>query len=661
MDSDIDEALRVEQSKNGGNGGNYPDIKLFIELDSAKIPVMIECKGKKGDFCKLNENGEPDNKKKDGTSNLKNISKYAVNGAVHYATAVFKFADNYSRIIAVGINGYKDSDDTVYEISAWLISKKNFGVPKKIGDFSDLSFLSAGNRPALSAMLKDILLTDAEKERMAYEFENTIEANLKTLNQTMHDDLHIAVGDRVELIAAMIMAGLGVKDEDDNYEVYGLTTSDLKGNNPSSRNHDGWIIYNHVADFLEKKNLPRDKRESIKNTLERVLLHSNLEEPRRVKDTSRTESRLKTVYREVEFNIMPTFVSDVHLDFTGKLFNVLNEWVDIPDGERNDVVLTPRYVTELMAKLAEVNMDSYVWDYAAGSGGFLISAMKLMLKDAQLKYVDSPAKYAEKLSDIKKFQLLGCEIRPDIYLLAVLNMILMKDGSATILNVDSLEKFSGTYEQGERKGEIFPADVFLLNPPYSAAGKGFIFVEKALARMSKGKACVLIQENAGSGNGLPYTKRLLKHNTLLASIHMSDIFNGKASVQTAIYLFEVGKPHDKDKYVKFIDFSDDGYTRSNRKKSSLDVNLRDTGNAIARYQEVADVILGRKLLRDCEYLTDATYIEDKITLEGNDWTFNQHKKIDLIPTEDDFRKLVADYLSWKVGAILREEIEVENE
>ena len=137
-------------------------------------------------------------------------------------------------------------------------------------------------------------------------------------------------------------------------------------------------------------------------------------------------------------------------------------------------------------------------------------------------------------------------------------MILMKDGSATILNVDSLEKFSGTYEQGDRKGQNFPADVFLLNPPYSALGKGFIFVEKALKRMTKGKACVLIQENAGSGMGLPYTKNLLKNNTLIASIHMADIFRGKAGVQTAVYLFDVGKPHDTNKYVKYIDFANDG-------------------------------------------------------------------------------------------------------
>lgn len=38
----------------------------------------------------------------------------------------------------------------------------------------------------------------------------------------------------------------------------------------------------------------------------------------------------------------------------------LNEWVDVPDGAKNDVVLTPRYITELMARLCGVNMDN-VW------------------------------------------------------------------------------------------------------------------------------------------------------------------------------------------------------------------------------------------------------------------------------------------------------------
>ena len=46
--------------------------------------------------------------------------------------------------------------------------------------------------------------------------------------------------------------------------------------------------------------------------------------------------------------------------------------------------------------------------------------------------------------------------------------------------------------------------------------------------------------------------------------------------------------------------------------------------------------------------------EDKITLEGNDWTFSQHKKIETKPTEDDFRKVIQDYYSWKISVIVKE-------
>lgn len=199
--------------------------------------------------------------------------------------------------------------------------------------------------------------------------------------------------------------------------------------------------------------------------------------------------------------------------------------------------------------------------------------------------------------------------------------------------------------------------MFLLNPPYSAKGKGFVFVERVLSRMSGGHAAVLIQENAGSGNGLPYTKEILKRNTLIASIHMGDIFCGKAGVQTAIYVFDVGIPHNTDNLVKFIDFSNDGYTRQNRKKSSADVNLKNTGDAAGRYREVADIVLNRK--KATHYFDDCV-IEDTISLNGDDWTYAQHKQVDTIPTEADFRKTVADYLAWKVSTLLKAEGTPEN-
>ena len=49
INAEIDNALKSAQSKGGGDGSNYPDIKYLIKTKSAKyIPVMIEVKGTKG-------------------------------------------------------------------------------------------------------------------------------------------------------------------------------------------------------------------------------------------------------------------------------------------------------------------------------------------------------------------------------------------------------------------------------------------------------------------------------------------------------------------------------------------------------------------------------------------------------------------------------------
>ena len=47
------------------------------------------------------------------------------------------------------------------------------------------------------------------------------------------------------------------------------------------------------------------------------------------------------------------------------------------------IVLTPPHITELFTELAEVNKQSVVLDNCAGTGGFLISAMKKMIINAK--------------------------------------------------------------------------------------------------------------------------------------------------------------------------------------------------------------------------------------------------------------------------------------
>lgn len=647
INPEIEIALNKAPSKQGGSGKNYPDIKcLLFSENGRKIPVMIEVKGKKGDLIKVNTKGEVDNTKKDSEPNYQNIAKYAVNGAIHYANAILNFTDSYKEVVAIGVNGYEESGKTIHEVDVWYISKDNLFVPKHVDSYADVSFLLEKNTKEFIEKLDALALTSEELEERKLALEDEIERKLKTLNQSLHDEQQIVVNNRVQLVAGLIMAGLGAEG------VQPLRIEDLRSID-DKENNDGQVIMSKIRMYLKHKKLPKEKIDMILGILDVVFLNSGLEKP-----TSGGESKLHTIYADVKRDILPYVTGELHnIDFTGRLFNVMNEWVDVPDGGENDVVLTPRYVTELMAKMCEVNMNSYVWDFATGSAGFLISAMHQMIDDAKQKYANSPIKLEEKVNKIKMEQLLGIEKLPDVYMLAVLNMILMKDGSANIIQKDSLT-FEGNYEQGENINHPFPANVFLLNPPYSADGKGFVFVEKALGMMTHGgRAAVLIQENAGSGNGLPFTANILKSNTLRASIKMADIFCGKANVQTAIYVFEVNRPHDAENdLVRFIDFSNDGYTRMNRKKSGQSVNLRDTDNAKERYAEVANLVRYGKGAdnKNLNYFKDS-YTEDYITLNGNDWTYGQHQKIDTIPTEEDFQTVVKEYLSWKVGQVLKGE------
>lgn len=233
-------------------------------------------------------------------------------------------------------------------------------------------------------------------------------------------------------------------------------------------------------------------------------------------------------------------------------------------------------------------------------------------------------------------------------MLAILNMILMGDGSSNILNKDSLTDFDGKYGFGST-GEPFPADAFVLNPPYSAPGNGMNFVEHALGMMNKGYAAIIIQHSAGSGKAKEYNKKILMKHTLIASIKMPiDLFIGKASVQTHIYVFKIGEKHQKDDLVKFIDFSNDGYARSNRKKASN--NLKDTDHAQERYEEVVNLVrFGKHKLK---WFTDREYHEGAIDpTNGADW--NQSAPIDNKPTLADFKKTVSDYLAWEVTNLLK--------
>lgn len=639
INSSITKALKEADSKSGGSGNNYPDIQLLLQNSTRRdIPVMIEAKGTKNKLEKLSKDGNIEL-----TSTGKNpnsvVQKYAVNGALHYGLAILD-EGTYNEVIIIGINGTKLKDSVLSdpEIKAYYVAQKNGKIPKEINNF-DFSQMKSENLDSFYSVIDRLLLTDKELEQLKRDKEELLEQSIKDIHQRIYEDATIknllSTNDKLYFFCGLIMAGLtteGVKP---------LEATDFYGNDDQCDN-DGTKIINRTNSFLQKKKCPSDKVEMVNNYLKPVFEKHDLWKP------VNGESVIKSVYKQVKADILPLLESNIRLDFTGKILNSLNDWVSIDNDKRNDVVLTPRFVTNLMARITRTNKDSFVWDTCMGSSGFLVSAMDIMIDDAKNTIKDNTV-LDSKIKNIKQNQLLGIEILGNIYILAVLNMILMGDGSSQIICGDSHKEAPDFM-----KSHKFPANVFLLNPPYSAPGKGLNFVDEALSQMQTGYGAVLIQENAGSGQGDVYAKRILEKNTLLASIHMpADLFNGKSSVQAAIYLFQVNRPHEVDDMVTFIDFSEDGYARQNRKKSTQKVNLRNVDHALERYDEIVAICLGKK--PKTEYYTEANglVIKDTITLNGDDWTFNQHKKIDTTPTEEDFKKTVADYLAWKVSAILK--------
>ena len=642
VNAEIDKALSDYYSKNGGVGGNRVDAKLLLQDKNQNwYPILIEYKGYKDSLVKLDANHQVENRTAKSEPHLKNINSFAVNGAVHYANALLHHT-SYTDIIAIGMTGYKDERGNIqHQIGVYYVSKNNLGAGQKVDDYSNFSFLKKENFDAFIEKVKTLSLPQEELDRLKEQKERDIDSSLRKLNHDIYEnEKGLGENDRVYLVAASIIATLGIPGK-----VPVLDKSDLKSQTFIG-GRDGDILISRIKAFLEEKKLPPEKKDLIIRTLSNTLLTENIN-----KVDEKGESQLYRVFTKIVDDLGIYYKIGLTTDFTGKLFNEMYGWLGFSQDKLNDVVLTPAYVASLLVKLARVNKDSFVWDFATGSAGLLVAAMNEMLIDAK-NTITSPDELAQKEIKIKAEQLLGLELLSSVYMLAILNMILMGDGSSNILNKDSMLDFDGNYGFGAVDSK-FPADAFVLNPPYSANGNGMNFVERALGMMHKGYASIIIQNSAGSGKAKDYCKRILEKHTLIANIKMPiDIFIGKSSVQTNIYVFRVNEKHQPDEMVKFIDFSNDGYSRTNRKKATN--NLKDTDQAKERYEEVINLVrFGKSKLN---IFTEREYYEGTIDPKnGADW--NQTAPIDTKPTLNDFKKTISDYLAWEVSSLLKNNTE----
>lgn len=333
LNFEIDKALNDYFTKSGGKGGNRPDAKLLLQDKNLDyFPILIEYKGYKDKLVKLNSEGRVDNLTSKNEPNFKNIKDFAVNGAVHYANAVLHHT-SYTDIIAIGVTGYKDDAGFLqHEIGTYYVSKGNLGAGQKVSSYKDFSFLSTDYFDEFIDQVKSLSLTPEELDKLKSQREKEIDTSLVRLNNDIYqNEKGLGENDRVYLVAASIMATLGIPGK-----VAPLEKSDLKSSTEEG-NSDGDIIVRKIKAFLKEKNIPKEKNDLIVRTLQNTLTTENIN---KIEDG---ESQLKRVFTKIVDDLGIYYKIGLTTDFTGKLFNEMYGWLGFSQDKLNDVVLTPSY------------------------------------------------------------------------------------------------------------------------------------------------------------------------------------------------------------------------------------------------------------------------------------------------------------------------------
>lgn len=636
MSSYMKEALKGAAKTKSKKNFGQPD----FHIEKYKIPVVIENKL----YHKFHVTATKAGIKMDERS----VSNYAVNGAVYYARNMIE-SKKYDEVIAIGISG--ESDESI-KISTYYVFSPNIE-PKFMKDYNSLDFLES--EESFNAFYDNAVVTEDEKHRILIKTREELIKHAKVLNKMMNNQ-NIGVDQRVVYVSGMLLSMQDVLDDDFSLLDSGLVPDDLKGIKTEQK-RDGVIIINHLKEYLDIKNLPVDKKNIM---LDSFKMSISLDAARDVPtDLDKAvegmingqASITKQIFTYLYYNVYTAInLTGGALDIMAEMYSTFLKYA-LSDGASLGKVLTPPYITTMMAKLLDVNRESRVMDIATGSAAFLVAAMDQMICDANRTFGKNTKAAKEAIVSIKEEQLLGIEIDAKMYTLAASNMILRGDGSTQIKKTD-------TFTTPESVFDDFGADVLLLNPPFSYVGNGLPFFEFGLDHMKKdGYGAVIIQDSVGAGKAVEITKSILDKHTMIASIKMPmDLFEPNATVQTSIYVFKAGTPH-KFEYdiVKFIDFRNDGYKRTER-------CIKEVDHPTERYQDIYLLYkLGFNAIKNPEFHSELwdlkkVYCEDTISENGNDWNFEKHIEISDKPEELSYLNSIDSHLSWDIENWILEQI-----
>lgn len=630
MSDYMKESLRGSAKTLAKTNFGIPD----FSIEKYSVPVIIE--------NKLNNN-----KHEASSTNLgikmdyTSVKDYAVNGAIYYAKNMIA-SKKYNEVVAIGISG--ESEEEI-KISVFYVFSATIS-PKRMFKYTSLNFLQ--NKRSFGAFLEDAKITEEERHKILIKTRADILRYAKKLNKLMNN-CNIGTEQRVVYVSGMLLSMQDVINEKDEIIDIGLVPDDLSGI-PTPQKRDSVIIINHLQEYLDQKNIKPEKKqimiEQFKNS---ISLDPARDQPHKTdkivgdllpKDATITKQVFCFLYKYVYLEIDLTQGA---IDIMAEMYSTFLKYA-LSDGASLGKVLTPPYITNMMARILDIDKDSKVMDLATGSAAFLVAAMDIMVTDANDKLGKNTTLANDVIEDIKKKQLLGVEVDAKMYTLAASNMILRGDGCSNIRKAD-------TFTTPPQIFEDFGANKLLLNPPFSYEEYGLPFFEFGLDHMENGGlGAVIIQDSAGSGKAQATAKRILAKHTMIASIKMpSDLFIPNAIVQTSIYIFKSGKAHDfQYDIVKFIDFRNDGYKRTERCIKEID-NPKERYSDIYLIYKLGNNVTKNKNFHKELWDLEFTYAEDTISPEGNDWNADRHIEISTVPKEQDFNNAVKQVFSWNLS------------
>ncbi|MBV5278550.1 MAG: N-6 DNA methylase, partial [Campylobacteraceae bacterium] len=247
---------------------------------------------------------------------------------------------------------------------------------------------------------------------------------------------NITAPQRVLYVSGMLLSMQNIVGINDTKIQDGLVPEDLKGIQTESK-RDGMQIINQIKEFLTARNIPIEKQNlmlasfsEISKDVQRDELETLDKEVSKLIDIKASIN--KQIFTFIYHNIFLSIDAMAgHLDIMGEMYSEFLKYA-LGDGKEIGIVLTPPYITKMMTTILGINQDSKVMDLATGSAGFLISAMEMMINDAEANYGKDTTAANDKISSIKKEQLLGVELNAEMFTLAATNMILRGDGSSNI-------------------------------------------------------------------------------------------------------------------------------------------------------------------------------------------------------------------------------------